>query len=280
MKLLILNSSNYVSQNKYEINLPSTYKANDGDKIGVANISIYNSTFNITSARGNNTIQLTWSNGTVYTFTFPDGYYSASDMNYFLQQQMILNNLYLYSTSSTSTYTYYAEITTNAPKYAIQLNLYPIPTSAQATSYGLAQPSGAGWSYPVSATTPQLTITSSFGLLIGQSAGTYPNATQSTTYSTTSSFTPTISPVDTYVLCCNMIDNKYSVPNNILYSVPITSSLGTMMTSQNSQIIFSDIAPNIYNKITITFFDQLFNTLLLQDKEICLTLAIKSANEL
>ena len=55
MRTIIINSSNYVSGtfNTFTYNLPVSTKFNDGDTVGVASIALYNSTFNITSARGN-----------------------------------------------------------------------------------------------------------------------------------------------------------------------------------------------------------------------------------
>jgi hypothetical protein len=71
-------------------------------------------------------------------------------------------------TNSAGNYMYFAEITTNSQRYAISLNLYAVPTSAQATTLGYSQPSVASWSFPAStATTPQLTFNTAFGNLIG-----------------------------------------------------------------------------------------------------------------
>jgi len=99
MRTIVINSSNYVqgSGNQFTIAFPAPVKFNAGDKIAVASCAIYNSTFNITAARGNNKISLIWNAATpqTYVFTFPDGYYSASDMNAFIQQQCILNRLYM-----------------------------------------------------------------------------------------------------------------------------------------------------------------------------------------
>ena len=119
MRTIIINSSNYVSGtfNTFTYTLPISTKFNDGDTCGIASIAIYNSTFNITSARGNNTIQIIWNapnpvTSVTYTLTFPDGYYSVSDINYFIQSFCIgklLNNallssqdIYLHFSSTTS----------------------------------------------------------------------------------------------------------------------------------------------------------------------------------
>ena len=59
MKLIVINSSNYVpkSGNKYVYSLPSSVKLTTKSKIGVSAISVYNSTFNITAARANNSFK-------------------------------------------------------------------------------------------------------------------------------------------------------------------------------------------------------------------------------
>ena len=67
--------------------------------IRLASLSMYNSTFNITAQRGNNIISFIWNVGTAvtYTWTIADGYYSVADLNYFIQNQCIQNNLYAIS---------------------------------------------------------------------------------------------------------------------------------------------------------------------------------------
>lgn len=283
MRTIILNSSNYVSgtYNTYTYTLPVDTKFNDGDTVGVASIAIYNSTFNITSARGNNTIQIIWNanSTTTYTLTIPDGYYSVSDLNYYIQSYCITNNLYMTSNSGANNI-YFVELLTNAPRYSVQLNCFPLPTSAQATTLGYSLPSGATWSLPSSASTPQVVVSSSFNNLIGFSTGTYPSSVQTTTQTFLSTSVPIISPIDSYILTCNLINSPLSSPNNVLFSLPLTVGLGSLVTLSPAQIVFNDIAPNIYSKITVTFYDQLFNSLKLNDYELVLTLAIKKYDEL
>ena len=284
MRTIIINSSNYVagSQNQFSIKFPSNgVKFNSGDKIAVASLSVYNSTFNITAARGNNTITIIWNAATpaTYTFTFPDGYYSVSDINAFCQQQCVLNNLYM-TTNSGSTFVYFVEITTNAVRYATSLNVYPLPTTAQATTLGYSLPSGATWSLPSSAKCPQVTVTAAFGSLIGQPAGTLPStSTVTTAQQFISTITPTISPVDSYVLTCNLLNSRLTIPTDVLYAVPISVSLGNLISINPSQFLFNDIDPNIYSQIVISFYDQLFNKLQMNDLDVVITLAIMSAEE-
>jgi hypothetical protein len=72
-----------------------------------------------------------------------------------------------------------------------------------------------------------------------------------------------------------LINSKYSVPNNILFTVPITTALGTIIQVPISSIVFNDILPQNFSTLEITIFDQLFNPVILLDKELTLTLVIQ-----
>ncbi len=268
------------SVNTYSYTLPQSTKFTTKSKVGVASLSLYNSTFNITAARGNNTITFIWNAATpvTQTYTIPDGYYSSSDLNYFLQSKMYENKYYVTTNSGTNVI-YFYEIVQNSVRYGIQLNSYFIPTSAAATTLGYSLPSGATWAFPVASQTPQLTFDTTFGNLIGLNAQTYPASIQSTNQSIVSTKTPNISPIDSYTLTCNLINSKYSIPSNVLFSLPLSGSIGTLITHSTGEIIYSDIAPNVYNNIVIQFYDQLFNRLDLRDKELVLTLAIEDSGE-
>ena len=282
MRTIIINSSNYVSGtfNTFTYNLPVSTKFNDGDTVGVASIALYNSTFNITSARGNNTFQIIWNANTsvTYTLTIDDGYYSVSDINYFIQSFCITNKLYM--TDATGNNIYFVELVINAPRYSVQLNSFALPTTAQATTLGYSIPSGASWTAPTAASTPQLVISNTFGSLIGFANGTFPSSIQTTTQSFLSTVVPVLSPIDSYNIPCNLINSPYSSPNNTFYSLPLSAGLGSLINVSPSQIVFNDIAPNVYNKITLIFYDQLFNALKLNDFEVTITLAIKAFNEI
>ena len=88
-KFIVINSSNYVanSTNVFSYTLPQSVKLTNESKIAVASLSVYKSTFNITAARGNNTITITFTfpvaTRRTESYTIADGYYSASDLNCF-----------------------------------------------------------------------------------------------------------------------------------------------------------------------------------------------------
>jgi len=66
--------------------------------MAVGSITIPYSWNNITAAYGNNTFSFYWTVGstkTLYTCTFPDGFYTTTTYNQFLQLFMINNGMYL-----------------------------------------------------------------------------------------------------------------------------------------------------------------------------------------
>ena len=76
-------------------------------------------------------------------------------------------------------------------------------------------------------------------------------------------------------MTCNLLNSKYSIPNTTFFSLPLSGSLGTLITSNVSSIVYNMINPQSYNEIVITFFDQYFNALVLHDFDCTITLAIK-----
>jgi hypothetical protein len=64
-------------------------------KIGLQQITMYNSSYNISSEIGNNKMQIKWF-GTTTEIIITDGYYEASDFNFFLQKQLILLGYHWY----------------------------------------------------------------------------------------------------------------------------------------------------------------------------------------
>jgi hypothetical protein len=277
VKSIIVDSSNYVSGNTFIYNFKTELVApRDVVAISVSNMSFYNSTFNITTNNNNNSLTLNWL-GTTYTITFPSGYYSITNINSFIQAFCVTNNLYMTASSGN---VYFVELVTNSQRYAGQLNLYAIPTSSQATTFGYSLPSGASWSLPSTASTPQLTFNSSFGYLIGLSSGTYPTSVQTSTQSFISTFTPIISPVNSYTVCCSLINNPYSQPNNIICSAPLNASIGSLCSYQPANLVWHEIYGGRYTSMVITLYDQLNNILNINDNEFVIHLCLLSANDI
>ena len=166
----------------------------------------------------------------------------------------------------------------NSVRYSVQLNRYAIPTETQALALAYSKV-GSTWNYRLAVVTPQLNILSqTFGNLIGLTFGLYPLIAQSKTQSFLSTTTPIISPVNSYVMTCNLLNSKYSIPNTSFYSLPINGSLGSLIRSNVTSIVYNTINPQFYNEIVITCFDQYFNPLILHDFDCTITLAIREAD--
>jgi hypothetical protein len=237
-------------------------------------VSIYYSWFNISATNNNNTFQFVWptfAGSTTYTVTITDGYYDIPGLNSYLQQFCITNGLYL--VNATGDYVYYLEFVTNSNYYAIQLNCYPVPT---ALPVGWTNPGSI--TFPVVASTPQLIVPATeFTTLIGFNAGTYPAAFQATNYSKLSDFTPQVTPIQSLILACTLLSNKYSNPNTVLYSFsPAGTTFGSIIQSQPAFPSWVDIADGSYSFFDIQFLDQNFNNVILKDTNIVVQLLIKS----
>jgi hypothetical protein len=277
---IILNSSNAVAGTNnsiYRYNFPQGSVKFNKSKVAVASISMYYSWYNILASLGNNTFTYTWygfGTSVIETITIPDGFYDIAALNAYLQSQMIANGHYLIDASGD--YVYYLEFATNSTYYSIQLNSYPIPT---ALPTGYSNP--AVITFPAVATTPQITIISNaFRDIIGFNAGTYPAAVQTTTYSKLSDFTPQVSPTQSVILSCTLLNNKYSNPGTVLYSFsPAGVSFGSLIEAKPSQFSFVDIQSGNYNTFDITFLDQSFNFLKINDNNLVVQLLIESKIE-
>jgi len=411
MRQLILNNSHYVagSGNQFVLNLPSTIEFNQGDKVALGGVSIYNSTYNITAARGNNTLSLTWPSwtntpaqlagsatnvsvqtgfgtgvssggrtfnavlgipagvsvgqvianslvlptGTTITainntaislsnafiattttttlfqitipgapastassiyapytpptpLTIPDGFYNLQQINGLIQSYMFAQGLYMIQNGNP---VYFISITANTPTYGSQINFTELPTTSQAAAQGLTTPPASVFTLNANGGTttvgsssrvglqsfatvssmngiPTITFTSTFGSLIGFSGGTFSALTGTgaifddskpiATRPVYSWLTPTISPINSYIVTCNLINSPYSIPSNIFYTIPLTVSLSNIMVINPSEFIWNEIAPNKYNQVVITFYDQLFNKITLNDTQMTMALAIKT----
>lgn len=287
MKTLILSGKNVVSNgynDTYKFDFPSGAVSFKNDQLALTSISMYYSWENISSSNtggnyNNNSFSYIWL-GTTYSITIPDGNYTISQINSYLQSQMIAN--YHYLTDTDGNYVYYLEMISNSTYYAVQLNAYAIPTSAQASTLGYSKPSGASWSYPATATTPQFVISSSnnFKSLIGFTDGTYPSVTQSTNYSIVSNNgVPQVSPVASVVVQCNLLQNTYSIPSSLLYSFSPNVDYGEQILVTPPEMSFVDIANGSYNSLIIQFSDQNLNRVAIQDTNLVILLTIKNKNE-
>jgi hypothetical protein len=275
---LILNGGDLVpntyGNSTYRYTFPSGSVRFKNSKCAIANINLYYSWFNITAANDNTQFQISWpvpAGYTTYTVNITTGFYSINDLNEYLQQFCINNGLYLINASGQ--YVYYLELVANPVYYSIQLNTYPVPTALPA---GWTAP--ALWpGYPLLTLTPRLIVpNTNFTKIIGFNAGTYP-AASAVNYSKLSDFTPQITPVQSVIVSCSLVNNKMSVPSSVLYSFGFTNvSFGSVITVEPTQFSFIDIQDGNYPYFDVQFLDQDFNALQINDTNLIIQLLIKT----
>jgi len=274
---LIITGANVVpntNNSRYRLNFPQPINLRNSS-VSLGSLSMYYSWPNISStAYNNNVFQIIHPNGAGYTtitLTLPNGYYSVADINSYLQQQLIANGFYLVDGSGN--YVYYCQLITNGTYYSVEFDSFPVPT---ALPTGFSNP--AGFVFPPAQRTPQLVIPSNnnFNKLIGFNAGTYPSVVQATNYSKLSDFTPQISPVQSVILTCSLLQNRYMNPQNVLYSFNSAGSVyGGLVSSAPNFPQFCKVVDGDYSFIEIQFLSQDFNILPIQDPNITVMLVVK-----
>ena len=275
---IILNSTNRdpTTNNRFTYNFPSNVKFNEGDTVAVENISLYNSIFNIEAERANNTFSIIWNadSAVTYDFVIPDSFMDIPAINYYIQYVCVQNGLYCINASGN--YVYFVELVINSTVYGSELRTYILPDTTEAGVLGYTKPAGASWSFHASAdATPQLIIdTDAFGSLFGMEAGTFPATPQTTSQYIASTVTPQISPVNSLILTCNLIQSELSNPSNIFYSMPLNSAYGSLMSTANTTKSDLPIFEGSYKNIVIEVLDQLYNRVKLNDFEVLIKLRL------
>lgn len=274
-KTIIVNSSHYQngSGNRFIYNFPVQQNFKEGDKLGLVKCSIYNCVYNVSSDRGNNKYSVTWIDGTVYNYTIPDGYYSVSDLQYFMSNAMYVDKLYTIpsaSSGSNDAYTVYIFLTTNDTAYGTTFVFIPLPTDAEASQSGTTIPVGATWTLQSVSKCPQINLNSGLQTLLGMTQNTLlpVNPLVSVDEVVNSISTPIISPVDTYIFTCSLFDNVLSEHPNAFHSVALGGhAFGEQIQDNLISPIYNDIKTGTYNSFQIEVFDQSFKAVKLLDKE-------------
>ena len=275
--IISINTTHYVSNNMYRLKLPKAVQFKKGDKLSLYSFSMYNSFYNISASQyGNSNITFTWFNGTVYNWTIPDGYYSLSDLNLWLQQQFIINKLYC-TNANNSQNIYFVQFQTNSVLYKAQIDVYFMPSSTNAGLYGYQIPSGASWTFPATNTMNKITINSNLKSYFGFSTlTTFGEITPVQNMNYLSDICPTISPVFSIYLGCNLIVSEFNQIGNLFSQFPISAAYGNLIKIESTIDSQISIKEGIYSDIIITLWDQENRPLIFIDNELTLFLIIQT----
>lgn len=247
------------------------------NSVGISNLSFPNSIFNITSATtnsrfNNNAFQYIWIDNVVYNVVLPDGIYEIEDINNFLINTFISNGHYLLD--GNGNYVVYLQLQVNPTQYTITLNAFPVPTSLPT---GYTNP--ASLVFPVTPTTPQLTVlsTNNFGLVIGFEAGNYPPAQQSTNYSVQSTKAPQVNPISTIYILCNLANNPLEKQCTTVFSFNLNGvPAGTVYTPNISVVRYVPVFRSQFTDVQLTFVDQNYNPIYINDTRISIGVYIRN----
>lgn len=301
---IVFTQANLVGtgNNTFEYNFPTTQTFKNAS-IAVCSAAMYYSWYNISAALNNNSFQYTipYYNGAINTtatrtITIPDGLYNISDLNNLLQYDMIAAGWYLVGTTSNL---YYASITINPTRYAIQLTTYALPVALPAT---YAYPTG-GFGGNVGYTLPNVSADSSFtilanndfnkiigfivggntiagGVVIASLPYTTPTALiQTQTF--ISNTAPQVQPNPSVLVSITNIDNKFANPSSVIYSITPSVSIGALITEKPPNFNFNRLLRGSYNKIRLQFLgSSSLAPIQIADPNVCIMLVIKDNDDI
>jgi hypothetical protein len=271
--LLNINDQIATNQFRYRMSRPVDFSQFE---IALGSISVYYSWRAITTQRMNNTFKIIWPTAattTSYTITLPDGTYSASDLNNYLQYWSIQNNLYLIN-NTTGQYYYFISCSENPSSYAIQFTMLPFKA---VTGYTAAAGAPA---FSTSGYTPQLQIidtgTTSFSAIVGFAQGTYPPTQQATTYAANSNLVPQLDPVASVVVGVSNLYNPLANNSQILHTFTSAGvQYGGLINSSLAQGISFCPMQGFNTELVVSLYDQDMRPLQLIDPNLCIRLLLR-----
>jgi hypothetical protein len=249
-----------------------------GCQIAVSSINLYYSWDNININFENNTFSYNWIVAgvpTTFTLTIPDGLYEVKDINNFLQFSFIANGHYLVDNAGLNVY--YSEFIVNPTRYAIQINTFPVPTALPA---GWTNP--AGLVFPAVTFNPIITLPAKFNDILGFSVGfaTAQNLGIGTNLSYLSSTAPQVQPNNNLLVAISGIDNKYSNPSSVIYSVSPSVALGELIVDRPANFNWNRLLAGTYNQLRLQFLGNTYENLNIRDPNMTIILVIQDQEDL
>ena len=207
-----------------------------------------------------------------YDITLPDGFYTTTSLNAYLQQFCVSNGLYLIE-NSTQNNLYYINVLFNPTYYANQIILKPIPTSLPS---GFTAP--ANWAgYPTVSRTPYVEIlsTNHFGKFLGFTAGNY-GFNSTIAYSGNSNQTPVGSTVNSLVIRCSLVNNNVSSQTDVVDAFAINGDFGRNLNFNNNIEKWIKLNAGRYSSFTVSIVDQNMNDIQILDSNILINFIVRT----
>lgn len=279
MPIIVLTANDIVNRDTGNNRLVYQFQGGgvsfNNNEIALCSLQMYYSWFNINEQLYKNSkYQYVWVDGTIHDVVMPNGFYSVSDLNNFLEATMIQNTHYLVDTT-TGNFVYYLQWETNATYYAVQMNAYLVPNTLPV---GFSLPPSATWSLPATSQTPRITILNNgFQDIVGFYAGTYPpTSPYTTTYSKISDVAPQLNPISSIQITCSLASNPYSPQSKQIYAFGVPEVVfGGNILINTPEYAFQQIINGSYNQFVVEIIDQNGRPINLQDPQICIVLVIR-----
>ena len=298
MRTLILNSTNLVADgnnNRLVYNFPNSVKFTDS-YVALSSLQMFYSWNNISVALGNTSLQYVWFDaggvGTTYTIDIAPGIYEISTLNQLLQYEFIANGHYL--VNSIGDYIYYAEFTLNPTRYAVQINTYMFPLALPA---GYTNPAAIPFPRTV-LSNPQIILPANINEIFGYIAGfttsnnlnntignvpttAYQEKNQTTgTISYLSTTSPNVQPNSSLLINLSNVDNSYSSPTGIIYTVVPSVGIGEIINEKPPQFIWNKLLQGTYNQLQLTILGSNNSAITIGDPSMTFVLVIAEKGEL
>jgi hypothetical protein len=275
---LVINGSNVVNalKNTYRYDfINGTFEIAEGSEIMITSLQIPYSWFNITTRNNNNVFRFYWPTGSAtyntFTITLPDGFYTTTSLNAYIQQFCVANGFYLIE-NSTQNNLYYINVLFNDTYYANQIILKTVPTSLP-TGF-TAPPNWAG--YPTVSRTPYVEIlsTNHFGKFLGFTAGNY-GINSAVAYSGNSNQTPVGSTVNSLIIRCSLVNNNVSSQTDVVDAFAINGDFGRNLNFNNNIEKWIKLNAGRYSSFTVSIVDQNMNDIQILDSNILINFIVR-----
>jgi hypothetical protein len=281
---LVINGSNVVNalKNTYRYDfINGTFEIAEGSEIMITSLQIPYSWFNITARNNNNIFRFYWPTASAtyntFTITLPDGFYTTTSLNAYIQQFCVANGFYLIE-NSTQNYVYYINVLFNPTYYANQIILKTVPTVIPA---GFTAP--ANWAgYPTVSRTPYVEIlsTNHFGKFLGFTAGNYgilstAGGPPTVAYSVNSNTTPVGSTVNSLVIRCSLVNNNVSSQTDVVDAFAINGDFGRNLNFNNNIEKWIKLNAGRYSSFTVSIVDQNMNDIQILDSNILINFIVR-----
>ena len=137
-----------------------------------------------------------------------------------------------------------------------------------------------GWDFPATKQYPLIIIDANYTMkdYLGYDVGTYPVAGTpiSSTFDMIGHKTPEIYPVSAINIQTNLCRTDISIPNNIVFSFTQGNAVyGSLVNVEPKNLIWMRVPDGTYTQIELQFIDQDFNTMVILDNQVHITVLIR-----